>query len=437
MESLRHARNTLAKLRGPIGAAADRLDYRPRLVGGWVRDLLLAANGQISEANFLAADLDLVVEGDARELGKSLQEKWGGSLKLHDPFMTATWQFDWQALDLERSLPATGNPEVAIDLITARSEVYPKLGQLPLVKSGNFGQDTARRDITINTFSLDLREWPDFNSSQVSLKVSCWSGALRDLQEGRIRLLHANSLQDDPTRILRLFRYEQRFSFYIEAETAAWLREAMQENVLTTVAPERIKAGLEQIFAEKNVTKALRRLYDWGVLNALGLNPEADRFWKALERTARSPSPNREVYWVLLLGLGQSSNASGQRALPIFAAAVEKDIDAFRQLVNREWNDLRPSQVWMRLRETRLTVRQALRASLPDHESTLKLYDDDWQHVTSHLDGNDLLKIGYQRGPQIGHMLELLRCGVLDGELQSRKQELDRVQRVLGPPPKT
>ena len=74
-----------------IAAQAASLNMPCYLVGGSVRDLLLSRS---------VKDLDVVVEGDAIELGKALVKKFGGKLTRHDKFCTAIWHlpatFDFQ-----------------------------------------------------------------------------------------------------------------------------------------------------------------------------------------------------------------------------------------------------------------------------------------------------------------------------------------------------
>ena len=55
------------------------------IVGGFVRDLLL---------NYPSLDFDLVVEGDAIKLAKSVREKFGGRVTTHKQFRTAKWFLD-------------------------------------------------------------------------------------------------------------------------------------------------------------------------------------------------------------------------------------------------------------------------------------------------------------------------------------------------------
>ncbi len=428
---LRQSRLALALLRAPIAKAAHGLDCKVRLVGGGVRDLLLMASHQAVEAVHLPADLDLVVEGDARKLGKRLQGEWGGSLLVHDSFLTATWHPDMQRFAPERPTSDAAGTTVSIDIVTARSEIYPNPGQLPRVTAGTFAQDMARRDISINTFALDLADWPGFREAPGVLKVHCHPDALRDLQSGRIRLLHAGSLQDDPTRIFRMARYEQRFGFALERETARWLVQAVNHNALATITQERIRFELEQVFDENKAVPVLQRLHEWSVLQALGLNPDPERLWLALERVMGHAEHNPEVLWVLLVGL-QRDGAESLAPLP---PAMTKAVREFQALVHRPWNGLRPSQVWQRLRFTRMPVRRALWACLPEQSVPLELYESQWRHVTPQVKGGDLIGLGYRSGPQIGQMLEQLHIKTLDGELQGRQQELDWAQRALGPPP--
>ncbi len=435
LEYLQDARRALAMLHLPLAEAAAQLDYRVRLVGGWARDLLLLVHARAAASARLEADVDLVVEGDARALGKLLQSKWGGALVVHDAFLTATWRPDMQRLPRDDQTAAGAVPGIAVDLVTARSETYPSPGQLPQVTAGTFAQDMARRDISINTFALDLEDWPGFPAPPGRLKVHFYANALTDLQNGCIRLLHAASLQDDPTRIFRMARYEQRFGFRLEQDTAGWLGQAMQDDVLATVSRERIRCELEQIFGEDRAIPVLLRLHEWGVLQALGLNPDAARLWPALDRAVGTPPRLQEVIWLLLLGLSRETAHSASRGGLHLPASTAKAVAAFRHLANQPWHGLRPSQIWQRLESTPAVVRLALRACLPECAGALDLYEDQRQYVTTHIAGRDLVGLGYRPGPQIGRVLEQLRSKTLDGELHSREQELDWVRRILGPPP--
>ena len=53
-------------------------------------------------------------------------------------------------------------------------------------------------------------------------------GGLHDLERGLVRVLHSLSFVDDPTRMLRAVRFEQRFGFQIEPRTLELIDEARE-----------------------------------------------------------------------------------------------------------------------------------------------------------------------------------------------------------------
>src|SRR3989304_6901534 len=81
-----------------IAAQSAALGMSSYLVGGFVRDAFL---------NRPVNDFDVVVEGNATKLGKSLVQEFGGKLRIHSRFKTATWFVSETDF---------------LDLITARSE---------------------------------------------------------------------------------------------------------------------------------------------------------------------------------------------------------------------------------------------------------------------------------------------------------------------------
>ena len=211
------------------------LDGRPdvRIVGGAVRDLLLGG---------APVDLDLVVEGDAAALAGALADALDGELQLHDRFGTAT-------------VRAAGR---SYDVVRARAESYPQPGALPEVRPGTLADDLARRDFTVNAIALALDG-----------RLDAVAHALEDLAAGRLRVLHADSFRDDPTRLLRLVRYATRLRFAVEPETAARARAALADGALATVTGTRIGGELRLLLREPAAAAALERVAAWGGGDAL------------------------------------------------------------------------------------------------------------------------------------------------------------------------
>ncbi len=137
------------------------------VVGGFVRDLLLGKP---------VNDLDIIVEGDAIELGTALVKKHGGKLTPHTKFRTAIWRLPSSFIIYPSSL----------DLITARKETYKTAGALPTIKPSTIDDDLRRRDFTINAIAIRL------DGDYFGELLDPLNGQ-DDLEKGIIRVLHPRS----------------------------------------------------------------------------------------------------------------------------------------------------------------------------------------------------------------------------------------------------
>ena len=129
---------------------------------------------------------------------------------------------------------------------------------LPRVKKSSIREDLYRRDFTINTMAICL------NPERFGELIDYFGGR-KDLQAGLIRVLYNLSFVEDPTRILRAIRFEQRYRFQIEPETLRFAREAIARRLLGRLSYNRIQQELELILAEKDPVPALRRMDEIGV----------------------------------------------------------------------------------------------------------------------------------------------------------------------------
>ena len=241
----------------------ERLTDQPpvALVGGAVRDLLMGGR---------PADLDLVVEGAAAELAARL----GGTITVHDRFGTSTVRLNG----------------FGYDLASARTETYARPGALPDVAPATLEEDLTRRDFTINAMAIRLNG-PDAGH------LSSAPCALPDLEVRVLRVLHAGSFIDDPTRLFRLCRYASRLAFGVEPRTRALAREAARDHALGTVSGSRIGAELRLLAREPDPVAAI------GSLRELGLDAELDPAFgigdpdlaaRALRLLAAAPDARRD-----------------------------------------------------------------------------------------------------------------------------------------------
>jgi len=203
------------------------------LVGGAVRDILLG------EPNF---DVDVVVEGDAIAVARALAAAVGGRVRAHPQFGTAVVLY---------------GDDGRIDVVTARSETYHAPAALPTVEPGSIEEDLHRRDFTINAMAVSL------SGDEAGKLVDPFDGR-RDLEAGRIRILHDRSFIDDPTRILRAIRYEDRFGFRMDEETEALARSCIETGHVGDLSGARLREELVALLEEGDVSHAIPRLAELG-----------------------------------------------------------------------------------------------------------------------------------------------------------------------------
>ncbi|MEK7277150.1 MAG: hypothetical protein AAB427_07360, partial [Chloroflexota bacterium] len=220
-----------------VSDEAAKLNVSSFIVGGFVRDLLLGRP---------SADFDIVVEGNAIKLARALAAARGGRVTAHAQFGTAKW-----------TLPP-GSPLEHLDFVSARTETYAHPSALPDVEHSSIQLDMRRRDFTINTLAIRL------DGAAFGDLLDFWGGE-RDLREGLIRVLHSISFVDDPTRILRAARFEQRFHFRIEPRTAELIAHAL--HLLGRVSGDRLRHELEAILEEDEPDRILARLAELDVLS--------------------------------------------------------------------------------------------------------------------------------------------------------------------------
>lgn len=387
---------------------ADRaavLQQPAYLVGGFVRDALL---------NRPVKDFDIVIEGDAIRLGRLLVKEHGGRLSSHVAFRTATWH---------TGLASSG----FLDLITARSETYARPGALPTVRPATIAADLQRRDFAINAMAMRL------DGSHFGQLVDPLDGQ-GDLERGAIRVMHARSFLDDPTRMLRAVRYEQRYGFQIEAETVR-LINAEARAVLSQLSGERLRHEFDLMFAEEGPAAMLGRSGDLGLLKAI--HPALDWDERAQERFDRLSETAREIniLWaVWLMDLSQAAIRSVGKRLQFTAGTLKAALaaaDIFQQLDRLA--GLSPSKCVEILDRLPEAAVYAAAGSAADGKPRVMLesYLSKWRYLQPATTGDDLKTRGVPPGPQYRDILRRLRAARVDGEVRSDEEEFRLLESLL------
>ena len=382
--------------------AAARSGIRVYLVGGAVRDLLLGLT---------PAELDLAASGTGKDPVGSLVDALGGTATRGSEFGTAR-------------VEASG---VEFDVARTRRETYARPGALPTVTfTHSIDDDLPRRDFTMNAMAVSLNS-DDFGDLLDPL------GGRRDLEARRVRILHARSFEDDPTRILRAVRYAGRLGFDIEEETARRLVEDLQW--LDSVSGDRIRREMERTATERRVAEILELAESLGVLAAIhqalslpdGL---ADRL-----RQGSQPSP-----LALLAALAVNAGDASRDGMALRLSLTPGPTRAVRDIgklesrldrLNRE--ALKASEVYRLLRD--VDDRAVEGWALAHQDARVRSRLDDYLHrmreVAPMLGGRDVIALGVEEGPAVGEMLRALLMARLDGEVSSKEDEEHFVRRRL------
>jgi tRNA nucleotidyltransferase (CCA-adding enzyme) len=364
------------------------------LVGGAVRDLMLGA---------ASVDLDVAIEGDAREAARALAERLDGKAIEHERFGTAT-------------VHARG---LVVDMASTRSETYAQPGALPDVSPAGLDEDLARRDFTINAMAAslpggDLRDPHDGRG---------------DLEAGVIRVLHPGSFIDDPTRLLRAVRYEARFGFRMDEETERLAREAIASGATATVSGARIRDELLDMLGEPPVAIAVARMADLGLDRALSpllgdAKPEhvaaaadaaeqrgGQRRFAALAAML-APDPEDVVGWI------EDLNLRAEDRDAVLHAARKGP-----QLV-RSLEPTLPDSAIHALLHCELPETLGVAVALGARQEPIDRYLEQLSGARLEITGDDLRAAGVEEGPAIGRALRETLKRKLDGQVDGRDAEL-------------
>ncbi len=417
-----------------IGRQAEKNGVAAYAVGGFVRDLLLGTP---------SVDFDLVIEGDAIGLARALAAAHGGRVSSHHRFGTAKWRLDRHHPDLARGLALTElNPDdlpSSLDLVTARTEFYTHPTALPSVERGSIKLDLHRRDFTINTLALRL------DGRHFGRLLDPWGGG-RDLEQRLIRVLHSISFVDDPTRMLRAVRLEQRLGFRIEERTLQLLQQAIP--MLARVSGERLRGELELILLEDCRTRILQRLHELGLLAAIHPALAWDvSLAQAFDQAAAFQPPStwglsspldRETLfyalWLFRLPEAGARAATERLHMPVAMYSVILDAGRTGRILSELGGEQRPSRIVQQLEEmpeSSLVAAWLALADRPDLRRVLEQYLSSWRFVVPTTKGDLLRQLGLPPGPIYSQILWQLRAARLDGEVTSEEEEWRLVEALV------
>lgn len=422
-----------------MAAAAQKRGWHLYLVGGAVRDVLrwehTSHQGESSQETRWLPDIDLVVDGFAQaategagvELAQAMKQTYPDlQLQVHGRFQTAA---------LVWSVAKAGQPpqKLMMDVATARTEFYPYPAANPEVEASSIRQDLYRRDFTINAMAIRL------TPPQAGLLLD-YFGGLDDLQQQQVRVLHANSFIEDPTRMFRAVRFAVRLGFTLDDQTRQYIHHAIDSGIYTQLQQQmvnlpalqvRLKQELRYILAAPYWQPALHLLDQLGALrclqDGLRLTPA---LWRQLGRIGRwvehfgwqqNCPPWQMRLEVLLATLPTDQRTAVAAALQLAEESQERQRTLDDVETQLQWalaQPLSPSQIYRLLRP--LPVATLLLASVRHPRPVgqqVWAYLTRWADRHAPLNGHDLKIMGYRPGPQFRLILDDLLAATLDGQV--------------------
>jgi len=408
----------LLSLLRTAGEVSAGMGFALYAVGGFARDLILG------QPTF---DVDLVVEGDAARLARHLASLYGGRVRGHKRFGTAKW-----ILDDDQGLPVD-----SLDFVTSRIEFYEHPTALPKVERSSIRQDLHRRDFTINTLAirLDPGHWGELLD---------FYGGERDLKSGRVRVLHSLSFIEDPTRILRAARFEQRFGFRIESRTEELISEA--KGLLKRVTGERIRHELYLIMEEDRPEAVFARLQQLRVLDEIGMATDwtdgmsmkfqALRQAAAQEADAELPGLPSLYLALATTGLDREQCQSFMTSMRIVRddRRLVQAVTALREVeAELAQNSLAPSRVHQLLHQAPDAARLVFGVATDSWlvRQRLQQYTDRLRSVETMVDGSYLRDLGVPGGPVYRQILDNVLQARIDGQVTTLEDEQRLVKKLL------
>jgi len=404
-----------------IGALGDEMRLPIYMVGGVVRDVLL------ERPNY---DIDLVVEGNGIAFARALAEKLGGRVREHKKFLTAVVIY-----------PDKEGIEARIDVATARLEYYEYPAALPTVELSSIKMDLFRRDFTINAMAIRL------NKASFGQLVDFFGGQ-RDMKERTIRVLHTLSFVEDPTRILRAIRFEQRYGFKLSPATERLIKSAVDHKFLEKLSGARLFHELKLVFDDRNPVACLARMEHFDLLSAvhpcLSLRPALLSLlsslreildWYRLLFFEEQPQP----WHVYLLGLCRL--LSYQETSDIFERLgipqkQKEDLLALRKRIRTVYPLVEAwharggavSELYKLLVDIPLdgVLFMMARTESEDMRKNLSHFITQWRYEKVDINGKELLAMGLSPGPLLGRIMRLVLAAKLDGTATSPS-----LQRIL------
>jgi poly(A) polymerase len=440
-------------------------DHKAYLVGGCVRDLVLARD---------PADYDVATDATPEEVMRIFPETYAVGAQFGVVLVPSAE--GGGASNISTDVPGYVSPKAnAVEVATFRSDIGYSDGRHPdqVRFSKDPQKDVERRDFTINGLLLD----------PVTNQVLDFVGGRDDLKAGIIRTIGdpERRFVEDKLRMLRAVRFAARFGYAIEPGTFRAIQKLASQ--ISQVSRERVRDEVTRMLTQGHARQAFLLLDETGLLHQVlpeieamkgveqppQFHPEGDVFVHTLLLLDRLPQP-----CPVTLAWGALLHDVGKPAT--FRVAPDRirfdgHVDVGVKIAERICHELRfsndnASQILALVdKHMRFAHVQQMNEStfkkfvrMPHFDEHLKLHRMDCEashgNLTSYnftrekmasmppaamqpaplVTGDDLIAAGYTPGPQFRKILSAVEDGQLEGRLRNLEEAIGFVRREYPKP---
>lgn len=372
---------------------ADYNGFKIYLIGGVVRDLLLEKK---------IIDIDVTVEGNATEFCHTLSDK-----KICKIL---------QVQNELKTVKALFKNDIVIDFASTRQEFYPKRGHLPVIAriGCTLEEDVLRRDFTINALAISLNE-KDFGT------VIDYVGGVEDIKNKILKVLHDNSFNEDPSRIIRGLKFAARFNFHRDEYTKELQEKYINTQLHDDISWTRIKSELKQTFSMNDA-----KVYDMFLINdtyklVYGEKPPV----KGLEIKTLVDKYSPDYVWLVYLG----TVLNKPEIIEAFCLTrPEKKIFTDKNTLLKGDLNLKSTNYEIYKFFEKKSIEAVLIYYLLTKRKEPLVYLEKLMNIRVELKGEELMELGITEGKLIGKMLDEILKRKLAGTIITKADEINFVK---------
>lgn len=199
---------------------SETLGIKVYIVGGGLRDLFFS--GDIS-------DFDFAVSHGVPELSEAVAKKLNGSC-----------------------FPV-GRGRNCYRVVTSHENGFKEI-DFTSFKGNGIEEDLKHRDFTVNAIAVSVKELFEEDKPVILDPLN----GIGDLNEGKLRLISSEAIDEDPLRILRGFRLAA--TFFLDMDEKFVLEAGKKRKKLKTVSAERIRTELFKILSAQRSSDIIERM---------------------------------------------------------------------------------------------------------------------------------------------------------------------------------